>query len=96
MAITKENIIEILKQVNDPEIQLDVWTMGLIYDIKIEDKKVMITMTMTTPACPYGPMMLEDVKKQVLSGTGAEDVRIEVTFEPPWQPSEELRAMLGV
>lgn len=96
MVITTEQVIKILKHVNDPEIQLDVWTMGLIYDIKIEDKKVFIRMTLTTPACPYGPMLLEEVRTQVLEGTGAEAVDIEVTFEPPWQPSEELRATLGV
>lgn len=94
--ITKEQIIEILKQVNDPEIQLDIWTLGLIYNIKIEEKKVLIIMTFTTPTCPYGPMLLQDVRTQVLEGTGAEAVDVEVTFDPPWQPNEELRATLGV
>ncbi len=93
--ITKEQVIEILKQVNDPEIQVDIWTLGLIYNIKIEDKKIMITMTFTTPTCPYGPMLLQDVRTQVQEGTGA-SVDVEVTFDPPWQPSEELRATLGV
>ncbi len=93
---TKEHIIETLKQVYDPEIQVDVWTMGLIYDIKIDNKKVHIIMTLTTPMCPYGPMLLEEVKARIKEDTDAEDVQIDITFEPPWQPSEELRMMLGV
>ncbi|HLC19867.1 MAG TPA: metal-sulfur cluster assembly factor [Candidatus Nanoarchaeia archaeon] len=94
--IDKEHVIETLKQVYDPEIQVDVWTLGLIYDIKIIEKKVHILMTFTTPMCPYGPMLLEEIKARVKEDTDAEEVEIEVTFEPPWQPSEDLRMMLGV
>lgn len=94
--LTKEQVIETLKQVYDPEIQVDVWTMGLIYDIKVNDKNVHIIMTLTTPMCPYGPMLLEEVKARIKEDTDAEDVQIDVTFEPPWQPSEELRMILGV
>ena len=94
--LTKEHVIETLKQVYDPEIQVDVWTMGLIYDIKVQDKKVHIIMTLTTPMCPYGPMLLEEVKARIKEDTGAEEVQIDITFEPPWQPSQELRMMLGV
>ena len=93
--ITKEQVIESLKQVYDPEIQVDVWTMGLIYDIKIEKNEVHIIMTLTTPMCPYGPMLLEEIKARIKEDTSAE-VQIDVTFDPPWQPSEELRMMLGV
>jgi len=85
-----------LKQVYDPEIQVDVWTLGLIYDIKVKEKKIHILMTFTTPMCPYGPMLLEEIKSRVKEDTDAEEVEIDVTFEPPWQPSEDLRMMLGV
>ena len=96
--ITKESVINVLKQINDPEILVDVWTMGLIYNIKINEKKkvITITMTLTTPMCPYGPMLLEEIKVRLKEDTGAKEVILNLTFDPPWQPSDELRMMLGV
>lgn len=97
MPPTKESVIEVLKQVYDPEIQLDVWSMGLIYRLDVrEDGTVHILMTLTTPACPYGPMLIEEIRARVKDEAEAKDVQLEITFDPPWQPSEELRAMLGV
>ncbi len=98
MQLTKEKVIEVLKQVYDPEIQVDIWTMGLVYKIDISEEKnmVYILMTLTSPMCPYGPMLLEDVKMNVMNTLDASDVVIDITFDPPWQPNEELRAMLGV
>ncbi len=93
--ITREQIIEVLKKVNDPEIMVDVWTLELIYDLKVENDKIDIKMTFTTPLCPYGPMLLEEIKQR-LNELKPESVNIEVVFSPPWQPSEELRATLGV
>ena len=93
--VTKELVIEALKTVNDPEIMLDVWTLGLIYDIKIKEGKVHILMTLTTPMCPYGPMLLEMVEESVKSIKGVTKVELELTFEPLWQPSAELREMMG-
>ena len=96
--LTKDSVINVLKQINDPEILVDVWTMGLIYDIQINEKKkhITITMTLTTPMCPYGPMLLEEIKARLKEDTGAKEVTLNLTFDPPWQPSEELRMMLGV
>jgi len=96
--ITKESVINVLKQINDPEILVDVWTMGLIYNIEINEKKkvITITMTLTTPMCPYGPMLLEEIKVRLKEDTGAKEVILNLTFDPPWQPSDELRMMLGV
>ena len=97
MAILKEQIIEVLKKVNDPELNIDVWTLGLIYNIDIkENNDLNIKMTFTTPMCPYGPWLVEDIKKKLLEIKEANSVNVEITFNPPWQPSEELRAMLGV
>ena len=94
-TITKEIVIETLKQCLDPELQLDVWTLGLIYDVKAEKNKIWVKMTFTTPACPYGPMLIEEIKGRLM-GLGTKNVEIEITFDPPWKPSEDLRAMLGV
>lgn len=93
--ITEEQVIEVLKTVNDPEIGVDVWTLELIYNINIKDDKINIKMTFTSPLCPYGPMILEEIK-QKLNNLKPKEVNIEVVFSPPWQPSEELRATLGV
>jgi len=93
--ITKEQTIETLKTVMDPEIQVDVWTLGLIYNIKIEKETVDITMTFTSPMCPYGPMLVDNLKA-ALQKAGAKEVNVDITFEPVWKPSEELREMLGV
>ena len=95
MALTKERLVEALKQCYDPELNMDVWTLGLIYDHQVENDNVKIKMTFTTPVCPYGPVLIEDVKSK-LTGAGAKSVDIEIVFDPPWKPSEELRAMLGV
>ena len=105
--VTKPKIEEALKQCYDPELLIDVWTLGLIYDIKIipvenkeSDEKnnanLEITMTFTFPGCPYGQMLVEDITKKLKELSGVKDVKVNVVFEPAWKPSDELRAMLGV
>jgi|SRR3989338_5261969 len=96
--VTKSQIEEALKQCYDPELLIDVWTLGLIYDIKIDDaaNNIEITMTFTFPGCPYGPMLVEDITKKIKDIPGVKNVKVNVVFEPPWKPSDELRAMLGV
>jgi len=93
--ITQEKLIEILKNYKDPEIGIDIWTLGLIYKIEIDEEYIKITMTFTTPFCPYGPHMIEELKEQIIKA-GVKNVEIEVVFEPPWEPSEELKEMLGL
>lgn len=95
--ITEKDIIEKLKLVKDPEIGLDVWTLGLIYKITIDEEGVEILMTLTTPFCPFADDLIADVEKKVGElGYPEGDVRVELTFEPAWEPSEEVRMMLGV
>lgn len=93
--VTKEQIIGALKTVKDPEIGIDLWTLGLIREIKIGEDGVDILMTLTSPFCPFGNEIVVSVEKAV-KNTGAEEVRVDITFEPPWEPSEELRTMLGI
>jgi len=95
-----KNVLEKLKEVKDPELELDIVTLGLIRDIKEDDptkgtKGIELTMTLTTPFCPYANDIIAAVE-DALSGMGYEDVRVELSFEPPWEPSEELRASLGI
>lgn len=92
----KNKIIEILETVFDPELGIDVWTLGLIYDINIiNEKTVKILMTYTSPMCPLGEEIQDDIKNS-LKQAGFEDVKIEVTFSPPWMPNGELRSALGI
>ena len=94
---TKEDVMNILKGVNDPEIGIDIVTLELIYSINAsENGKVDIKMTFTTPMCPYGPMLVEEIKAKVSEINGVKEVNVDVVFDPPWQPSEQLRATLGV
>ena len=91
-----KNIINVLKGISDPEIDMDIWTLGLIYNIEVKDKNsVTITMTFTSPLCPFGPQIVESVE------TGLKNINIsnpivEVVVDPVWEPSEEVREMLGV
>ncbi len=97
--IEKEQVIEILKKVYDPEIQYDIWSLGLVYNIEIIGNKVKILMTFTSPMCPYGPALMEDVRRQVSSINGVGEVVIELTFNPVWSPdkmTEEAKIALGI
>jgi metal-sulfur cluster biosynthetic enzyme len=93
---TKEQVIEMLETVFDPELGVDIWTMGLVYTIDIKsDTVVDILLTYTTPMCPSGEQIKEDIEAS-LKMLGFETVNITVTFDPPWKPSDELRVVLGV
>lgn len=91
----REKVIEAAKNVRDPEIGIDLWTLGLVYEIKTDKENTMIKMTLTSPMCPFGPQIIEDFKLK-LANLGINNVKIELVFDPPWQPSEDLRAMLGI
>jgi len=93
--ITKEKVIEKLKEVKDPELNIDIYTLGLIYDIQIDEEGVAILMTLTTPFCPYGNEIVESVEEK-LKELNALSVRVDITFDPPWEASRELRDMLGL
>ena len=94
--VEKSEVVEALKKVNDPELHMDIWNLELVYNIDINEDIVNITMTFTSPGCPYGPVLVEDVKKKLSEIGGVKEVNVDITFEPLWEPSEDLRAMLGV
>ncbi|HOA52178.1 MAG: metal-sulfur cluster assembly factor [Thermogutta sp.] len=103
MAIREETVWEALKQVRDPEIGIDLVNLGLIYEILITEHEgksdIHVKMTLTSPACPSGPQMIQEVK-DVLRQLGDEvgQVNVEVVLSPPWTPdrmSEEARDELG-
>ena len=87
-------IIEQIKQVVDPEINMDIWTLGMIYDIQQTGDIVKIILTLTSPMCPFGPQIMEELKSRIEKlGKKPE---LELVFSPAWKPSEELRELLGV
>ena len=97
--VDKEQVIEVLKKVQDPEIQYDVWNLGLIYNVEFEGNKVKVLMTFTSPMCPFGPQLMDDIRRQVSALDGAGEVIIELTFNPPWgqdKMSEEAKIALGI
>ena len=95
MQDIKENVIEALKTVEDPELFLDIYFLGLIYEIDIADELVNITMTFTSPMCPAGPYLVDQVTSKVGEVEGVSEVKVEVTFDPPWTPSDEVKGMMG-
>ena len=96
MAGSKEAIIEALQTVIDPELYIDIWTLGLIYDVDVNDSEVVVAMTFTSPACPAGPQLVDQVKQKVGEVEGVSSVKVDVVFDPPWEPSEDLKAMMGL
>ena len=96
MAITKEQVIEICKTYEDPELGIDIWSLGLVYKIEIKNNnEAHLLITFTSPTCPFGPEMVEDLT-QIIKYKGASSVDIDVTFEPAWKAPDELREMLGL
>ena len=94
--VKREQVIEVLKTVKDPEILQSVWDLGLIYDITTATEgAVKIKMTMTTPFCPYGPALLHEIKDK-LKQKGFINPEVEVVFEPLWEPSEKVKILLGL
>jgi FeS assembly SUF system protein len=95
----KESIIETLKTCYDPEIPVDIYELGLIYDSEIDEtSKVDVTMTLTTPACPVAGMLLDEVESRVGSVEGVREARVQLVWDPPWNPSkmsEAARLELG-
>jgi len=100
VKLSKEIILEKLKEVIDPEIGIDVVNLGLIYDVDVRpDNTVYVKMTMTTPGCPLTMWLLKAVEEKVLEIPGVKDAEIELTFDPPWTPeriSEEYKKKLGL
>jgi metal-sulfur cluster biosynthetic enzyme len=103
MPLAEETILDALKQVRDPELMVNVVDLGLIYGVGVdeaEDKSNLhVIMTMTTPACPYAPELLRDVKQALAQLEGVGDIEVQLTLSPPWTPdrmSEEARDELGI
>ncbi len=93
---TKEDVVDVLKTIYDPELYIDIWTLGLIYDIEIHEEILNIRMTFTSVACPAGPQLVGEIKERTKELPGVVSTNVEVVFDPPWEPSEELKGMMGI
>lgn len=87
MNFTKDDIIAALKTVYDPEIPVNIWDMGLIYDIDISAENVVIKMTFTSPTCPMMEELLAQVRDAVTNVAGGVPVRVDLVWDPPWDLS---------
>ena len=96
----KEKVINEIKKIYDPEIPVNIYELGLIYDIMInENFDVKIMMTLTTPNCPVAETLPVDVEEKVKTVEGVNDVKVEITFEPAWSQdlmSDEAKLELGI
>ena len=95
----EEEILRVLKTVFDPEIPVNIYDLGLIYGIFVDDEgKCTITMTLTAPSCPAGEFLVEDIRQKVGSVEGVSQVEVNIVFEPEWSKdmmSEEAKVELG-
>jgi metal-sulfur cluster biosynthetic enzyme len=98
-TLTAESARAYLRAVIDPEIYQNIVDLGLVYRVEVQpDQAVDVTMTLTTPHCPMGPQIIEDVEK-VLRGHGASDVRVHIVWQPMWTPdamTDDLKRQLGI
>jgi metal-sulfur cluster biosynthetic enzyme len=95
---TREEVIEALHRVEDPELGMDIVELGLMYDVQIDGPKVKVIHTLTSMGCPVGPMIQEEIKVVASELPGVEEVETELTFDPPWTPelmSDDAKFILG-
>ncbi len=100
-APSKEDIFEELKGVEDPELRMSIVELGLVYDVNADtDGTVTVNMTLTSPACPVGPMLQGMIFHKVMQMDGVEDVEVNLVWSPPWDPktmaSEDVKMALGI
>lgn len=99
MPATEKAVRNALKTVKDPELNLDLVVLGLVYDIEVEGSSAKATISLTTPMCPAAEQIVEDARAAVAGVDGVEDAQVDLTFDPPWTPeriSPLIRSALGI
>jgi metal-sulfur cluster biosynthetic enzyme len=97
--VTEKEVRKALRKVKDPELNLDVVVLGLVYDVEVNDSHVRVNMSLTSPMCPAATQIIEDAKAAVLGIEGIESADVELTFTPPWSPDRIdpiIRSALGI
>ncbi|MGH3035590.1 MAG: metal-sulfur cluster assembly factor [Gaiellaceae bacterium] len=95
---SREEVIDALRVVEDPELGMDIVELGLLYDVEVEGPKVHMTYSLTSMGCPVGPMIEQQMLEVVGGLEGVEDAQAELTWEPPWSPekmSDDAKFILG-
>jgi metal-sulfur cluster biosynthetic enzyme len=95
---TKDEVIEALREVEDPELGMDIVELGLLYDVEVEGPKVVVTHSLTSIGCPAGPMIQEGIHEAASAVPGVGEVDVELTWDPPWTPermSDDAKFILG-
>lgn len=98
-TLTKEQVLEALKEVYDPEIPVNVVDLGLVYSVEVEDGDVHVEMTLTAAGCGMGPYIAQQAEWRIAELEGVEDVKVDVVFEPQWTPdkiSDDGKKLLGI
>jgi metal-sulfur cluster biosynthetic enzyme len=97
-VVTREDVVEALHGVEDPELGMDIVELGLMYDVEVDDSTVKITYSLTSMGCPAGAMIAEGIVDAARSVSGVSEVEAELTFDPPWTPdrmSDDAKFILG-
>ena len=95
---TREEVYEAMRQVEDPELGMDIVELGLLYDVEVAGPSVHVTYSLTSMGCPAGPLIAQDIDGAVRQVEGIQDVELELTFDPPWTPdrmSDDAKFILG-
>ena len=95
---SRDEVMEVLRQVEDPELGMDIVDLGLLYEVEVEDSKAKVTYSLTSMGCPAGPLIAQDIDSAVRQVAGIQDVELELTFDPPWTPdrmSDDAKFILG-
>jgi metal-sulfur cluster biosynthetic enzyme len=95
---TKEEVVQVLRGVEDPELGMDIVDLGLLYDVEVENSSVKVIHSLTSMGCPAGPMIQEGIHDAVAALPGVENVEVELTWDPPWTPekmSDDAKFILG-
>ena len=98
-TLTEETVRAALRNVKDPELDMSIVELGLVYDVEATDGDVRVKMTLTSPGCPAGPMITNDAYRVIRALEGVRDVNIEIVWEPYWTPERidpKVRAMMGL
>ena len=96
---SKEEVVEALRQVEDPELGMDIVDLGLLYDVEVAGPRVKIIYSLTSMGCPAGPLIEQDIERVVQEIPEVEAVETELTFDPPWTPdkmSDDAKFILGI
>lgn len=97
--VKKEEVMKALSTVVDPDLGIDVVSLGLIYDVEIKEKEVFVLFTLTSPSCPYADVFVSEIQEAVQNIEGITKAEVKITFAPPWTPEKidpDIRAALNL